>query len=146
VAGEWVAHHVSLVKKDHMTSAYSLIQPNLVVPALVHDGELYIESMEAIEYLDDSVGGTPVVPKRDTSMYTDAQALADFGESLHRSIRFVTFRSGLRGLARLSKKEQHQLKAFLKEGNDGEQLASFYEGYNTINSRRCVYGAPAEIQ
>jgi glutathione S-transferase len=137
--GVWVSRHVSLVKKDHMTDAYSLIQPNLVVPALVHDGELHIESMEIIEYLDGTFGGTPLVPKRDTPLYTDAQALTDFGESLHRSIRFVTFRWGLRGLARLSKKEEHQLQALLKDGNDGEQLASFYAGYDTQSIPEAVY-------
>jgi glutathione S-transferase len=46
-------------------------------------------------------------------------------------IRLETFRWGLRGLARLSEKEKHQLQALLNEGNHGEQLANFYEGYNT---------------
>ena len=47
--GAWVSRQVSLVKKEHLTEAYSKIQPNLVVPALVHDGRLHIESMEIIE-------------------------------------------------------------------------------------------------
>ena len=60
--GRWVSRIVSLVKKDHMTQAYAEIHPNMVVPALVHDGNLYLESMDIIEYLDDAFDGTPLIP------------------------------------------------------------------------------------
>ncbi|MDG1206506.1 MAG: glutathione S-transferase family protein [Pseudomonadales bacterium] len=137
--GAWVSRHVSLVKKDHMTKEYSLIQPNLVVPALVHDGQLHIESMEIIEYLDEAFGGTSLVPNQDTELLADAQALTDLGKTLHRSIRFVTFRWGLRGLARLSSKEENNLRELLKDSADGELLANFYEGYDTKTIPDSVY-------
>lgn len=137
--GAWVSRHVSLVKKDHMTDAYSQIQPNLVVPALVHDGELYIESMDIVEYLDEAFGGTPLVPKHDPELLADALALTDLGKKLHRSIRFVTFRWGLRGLARLSTKEEQQLRELLKNGDDGERLVSFYEAYDSRLIPDAVY-------
>jgi glutathione S-transferase len=137
--GKWVSRHVSLVKKDHMTKTYSLIQPNLVVPALVPDGQLHIESMEIVEYLDEAFGGTPLVPKHDRELLADAQALTDLGKALHRSIRFVTFRWGLRGLARLSSKEEDQLRDLLKDSEDGESLASFYEGYDKQTIPDSVY-------
>jgi len=137
--GAWVSRHVSLVKKDHMTDAYAQIQPNLVVPALVHDGQLYIESMDIIEYLDQTFGGNPLVPRHDPDLLADAQALTELGKQLHRSIRFVTFRWGLRGLARLSAKEEQQLQELLKNGTDGEQLASFYKGYSAKAIGDTVY-------
>ena len=137
--GAWVSRQVSLVKKDHMTEAYSQIQPNLVVPALVHDGELHIESMDIVAYLDDAFGGTPLVPTRDPAKMADAQALTELGEALHRSIRFVTFRWGLRGLARLSSQEEQQLKTLLKDADDGERLISFYEGYDNQSFPDSVY-------
>ncbi|MFK8047050.1 MAG: glutathione S-transferase family protein [Halioglobus sp.] len=129
--GAWVSRQVSLVKKEHLTEAYAHIQPNLVVPALVHDGVLHIESMEIIEYLDDAFGGEPLVPKHDPELLADAQALTQLGKNLHRSIRFVTFRWGLRGLGRLNSKEEKQLKAMLEGGEDGEKLASFYGGFDS---------------
>ena len=137
--GKWVSRRVSLVKKDHMTPAYAQIQPNLVVPALVHDGVLHIESMDIIEYLDDTFEGTPLIPKHDPQLMNDAQALTDLGKSLHRSIRFVTFRWGLRGLARLSKKEEAHLRTLLENAEDGEQLVSFYEGYDDQSIPEAVY-------
>ena len=128
--GAWVSRQVSLVKKQHMTQTYAEIQPNLVVPALVHDGELHIESMDIVAYLDDAFGGPALLPKHDAALMADAQSLTDLGEQLHRSIRFVTFRWGLRGLARLSKKEEGNLRALLNNAADEEQLISFYEGYD----------------
>lgn len=139
VEGAWVSRHVSLVKKEHMTSTYAQIHPNLVVPALVHDGELHLESMEIVEYLDEAFGGKPLVPKNNPELMADAQALTDLGKELHRSIRFVTFRWGLRGLARLSKKEEQQLRELLEHSEDAEQLASFYEGYDARSIPDSVY-------
>jgi glutathione S-transferase len=137
--GAWVSRHVSLIKKDHMTATYAQIHPNLVVPALVHDGVLHIESMDIIEYLDESFGGVPLVPKHDPDLMADARALTELGEQLHRSIRFVTFRWGLRGLARLSNKEEQHLRDLLKNSEDGEQLASFYEGFDSRSIPDAVY-------
>ena len=135
----WVSRQVSLVKKDHMTETYAQIQPNLVVPALVHDGQLHIESMEIIEYLDGVFGGEALIPRHNRTLMADAQALTELGEGLHRSIRFVTFRWGLRGLARLNGKEERQLRSLLKDAKDGEQLIEFYEGYDANTIAESVY-------
>ena len=136
--GAWVSRQVSLIKKDHMTDAYAQIQPNLVVPALVHDGVLHVESMDIVAYLDEAFGGTRLIPVEPEQL-ADAEALTNLGKDLHRSIRFVTFRWGLRGLARLSEKEEAQLKSLLTAGGDGEQLASFYEGWDQDAIPDAVY-------
>ena len=136
--GAWVSRVVSLVKRDHMTPTYALIQPNLVVPALVHDGQLHIESMEIIEYLDDAFGGTRLLPKEAVTL-ADAQALTTLGEELHRSIRFVTFRWGLRGLARLNNKQEDSLRELLADSTDGEQLVEFYQGYSNQSIPEEIY-------
>ncbi len=127
--GRWVSRQVSLVKKDHLTDEYARIQPNLVVPALVHDGVLHIESMEIIAYLDSAFGGTPLAPT-ETKEKQDAEALTRLGEELHRSIRFVTFRWGLGKLGQLNRAEEEKLKALVAVGGDGEKLVEFYEGYD----------------
>lgn len=128
--GTWVSRQVSLIKKEHLTEVYSQIQPNLVVPALVHDGVLHVESMDIVEYIDEAFGGEPLVPKHNPEMLADSIALTDLGKSLHRSIRFVTFRWGLRSLGRLNKKEESHLRSLLIDSKDGENLMSFYESYD----------------
>ncbi len=136
--GTWTSRIVSLVKKDHLTETYSQIHPNLVVPALVHDGELFIESMDIISYLDDAFGGAPLVPKNDPDLLADAERLTEWGKSLHRSIRFVTFRWGLGRLGRLNKTAEAKLKSLLIQG-DGEQLVEFYEGYDQNSIDEQIY-------
>ncbi len=128
--GKWVSRRISLPKKDHMTPEYAAIHPNMVVPALVHDGLLYLESMDIIEYLDNAFGGARLVPldgpHRDATMARVEQA-----KVLHRSIRFVTFHWGLGRLAMLNPKERKALTGLAQQGNDEEQLVSFYDKYST---------------
>lgn len=49
---EWTSHHFDLLKGEHLTSEYFGINPNGVVPTLVHDGVVIIESQDIIDYLD----------------------------------------------------------------------------------------------
>ena len=136
--GRWVSRIVSLVKKDHMTRTYAEIHPNMVVPALVHEGDLFLESMDIIVYLDEAFGGEPLVPRapelREAAMNRVEQA-----KELHRSIRFVTFYWGLGRLAMLNEKERRQLATLAREGDDGERLVEFYDGYSTRTIPESVY-------
>ena len=129
-AGRWVSRVVSLVSKDHMTPAYAAIHPNMVVPALVHDGALYLESMDIIEYLDQTFGGAQLIPS-DADARAATMARVEQAKELHRSIRYVTFRWGLGRLAKLSDKERAQLAELARQGADGEQLVDFYDGYSS---------------
>ena len=138
----WVSRRVSLIRKDHMTPAYAEIHPDLVVPALVHDGQLHLESMDIIGYLDDAFGGAPLVPKDDPAVAEDATELTRLGKELHRSVRFVTFRWGLGSLGRLNPKEEQNLKELLADQQDGERLVAFYEGYDSKGSKG---GFPEEV-
>ena len=136
--GRWVSRIVSLVKKDHMTETYAQIHPNMVVPALVHDGVLYLESMDIIEYLDEAFGGPSLIP-RDRELRDATMKRVELAKVLHRSIRFVTFHWGLGRLAMLSAKERRRLAALAKEGDDGERLVEFYDGYSTGSIPDTVY-------
>lgn len=136
--GRWVSRTVSLIKKDHLTQAYAEIHPNMVVPALVHDGNLFLESMDIIEYLDEAFGGTPLVPRapeqREATMKRVEQA-----KVLHRSIRYVTFYWGLGRLGMLNPKERRRLAALAQQGNDDERLVEFYDGYSSRSIPESVY-------
>lgn len=60
--GSYTFRPVSLIRKEHLDPEYAAIQPNLVVPALVHDGQLHIESMDIIAYLDETWPANPLLP------------------------------------------------------------------------------------
>ena len=137
-SGKWVSRRVSLAKKDHMTETYAAIHPNMVVPALVHDGALYLESMDIIGYLDTAFGGPKLIPD-DPALREATMRRVEQAKVLHRSIRYATFRWGLGQLAMLNSKERDQLAKLARQGSDGEHLVDFYNGYSTRTIPESVF-------
>ena len=136
--GRWVSRIVSLVRRDHMTQTYAEIHPDMVVPALVHDGTLYLESMDIIEYLDATFGGAPLIPTT-PALREAAMARVEQAKVLHTSIRYVTFHWGLGRLAMLNRNERQQLAQLADQGADRENLVSFYEGYSNRTIPESVF-------
>jgi len=50
---DWVDHRVNLAKNEQLRPEYLKLNPNGVVPTLVHDGNVIIDSSVILEYLDD---------------------------------------------------------------------------------------------
>ncbi len=61
----WTSHHIDLRKKENVTPEYFGIHPKGLVPTLVHDGVVHVESNEIIEYLDGRFPNTPLQPASD---------------------------------------------------------------------------------
>ena len=60
---DWESHHLNILKKEHITSEYFGINPNGLVPTLVHDGVVIIESDDIIEYVDNLAPFNPLTPE-----------------------------------------------------------------------------------
>jgi glutathione S-transferase len=58
----WESHALDLKKGETHTPEYFGINPNGVVPTLVHDGVVIIESDDILEYLDDKFPDPPLRP------------------------------------------------------------------------------------
>jgi len=58
----WVDHHLDITKKEHITPEYFGINPNGVVPTLVHDGVVIIESDDIIDHIDQTFPEPPLRP------------------------------------------------------------------------------------
>ncbi|MEM8660151.1 MAG: glutathione S-transferase family protein [Pseudomonadota bacterium] len=136
--GRWVSRAVSLRRKQHLSQAYAKIHPDMVVPALVHDGRLYLESMDIITYLDEAFAGPRLVPQGSDAK-AEAMALVEEAKVLHVSLRYVTFRWGLGRLARLNVKEQKRLQELAANGDDKENLVSFYQAYSGRSIEQSVF-------
>jgi glutathione S-transferase len=136
--GTWTSREVSLIRKDHLTEAYAAIQPNMVVPALVHDGVLWTESMDIVAYLDEAFPDSePLLPRADPER-AGALELVELGKSLHRSLRFVSFRWGLGRLAKLSAEQEAELERLERDGSP-ERLLEFYSRYDRDEIPESVY-------
>ncbi len=61
---DWVDHRVNLAANEHLTPAYLALNPNGVVPTLVHDGNAIVDSSVICEYLEE-VFPEPALSPRD---------------------------------------------------------------------------------
>ena len=59
---EWHGHYLDILKGEHFTPEYLKLNPMAVVPTLVHDGEVLVESTVICEYLDDAFPERPLKP------------------------------------------------------------------------------------
>jgi glutathione S-transferase len=58
----WTSHHLNLRANEHVTSDYQRINPKGVVPTLVHDGQVVIESNDILLYLEEHFPDPPLCP------------------------------------------------------------------------------------
>ena len=126
--GSYTFRPVSLIRKEHLDPEYAAIQPNLVVPALVHDGQLHIESMDIIAYLDETWPANPLLPASSSEREL-CEALVSLGKTLHVSVRYVSFHWGLRGLGKLNEHEEMTLRQ-LEQAGSPEHLVDFYSRFD----------------
>ncbi|MDP6172821.1 MAG: glutathione S-transferase family protein [Rhodospirillales bacterium] len=58
----WENRHVDIFKFEHLEPDYLRLNPNGVVPTLVDDGTVFIESTVINEYIDDAFPGAALAP------------------------------------------------------------------------------------
>ena len=89
---EWTSHPVDLTRNEHTTEWYLGINPRGVVPVLVHDGVVHIESNDLLEYLDAlpaPSGAESFLPQDEAERGRVRESL-DLEDSLHMDLRTVT--------------------------------------------------------
>ena len=85
---DWGSEHLSLRDGDQYEPAYLALNPNGVVPTLVDDGHVIIESQVILEYLDDAYPEPPLRPANATErarMRLWTKQLDEGGACLHGS-------------------------------------------------------------
>jgi len=59
----WTNRHVNLAAAEHLTPEFKAMNPRSVVPVLVHDGNVIVESSVICSYLDEVFPEPPLMPK-----------------------------------------------------------------------------------
>jgi glutathione S-transferase len=61
----WTSRPIDFARREHLTADYLKLNPNGVVPTLVHDGQPVIDSSVICEYLEEiaPASGTPLMPQ-----------------------------------------------------------------------------------
>ncbi len=85
----WESHVVDLKTLQNNEPWYLGINPRGLVPCLVHDGDVHIESNDIIEYLEEAFPEPPLIPADLKQRIHDALQMED---ELHLDLRVLTFR------------------------------------------------------
>jgi glutathione S-transferase len=88
---EWTGHEIDLRAGDQVRPEYLKLNPNGVVPTLVHDGIPVVESTLINEYLDDVVPETPVRPADPRALAAMRLWTKAIDEGLHYAIGAMSF-------------------------------------------------------
>jgi glutathione S-transferase len=75
----WTSHHMNLPGNEHCTADYQRINPRGVVPTLVHDGQVVIESNDIILYLDEHFPKPALQPTDDAERRAMHARIAEAG-------------------------------------------------------------------
>lgn len=78
----WTSHHLDIRTGEHITPEYFEIHPIGLVPALVHDGDVWIDSNDIIRYLDETYPEPRLTPV-DGIQVAQIAAWMDLASSIH---------------------------------------------------------------
>ena len=85
----WNSHVINLIKQEQFSRWFLGINPRGLVPTLVHDGDVHIESNEIMAYLDDVYKDNKLFP---IDLIDEINKDLAFEDSLHHDLRRLTFR------------------------------------------------------
>jgi glutathione S-transferase len=95
---DFVSHEVDLLRGDQHDPKYVKLNPNHVVPTLVHDGTALIESTLINEYLDEVFPDPPMWPSDPRRRHAARLWTKLLDEKIQAAIAVVTFAIGPRNL------------------------------------------------
>ena len=85
----FTSHQINLSAGENFSEWFQGINPRSLVPVLIHDGEVHIESNDILEYLEGCFKESPLIPE---NMEEKIRELLKFEDNLHVDIRNITFK------------------------------------------------------
>ena len=123
---EYQSRNIDLKNGEHTKPWYLGINPRGVVPVLIHDGDVHIESNDILRYIEDTfpTPGHAWIPGEESQREL-TEKLLDLEDELHTHIRVATM--GFMFPQAAVKKSEAELEAYAKNGADDphrdEQIA-----------------------
>ncbi|MGJ8598260.1 glutathione S-transferase family protein, partial [Sulfitobacter sp.] len=109
---EWTSHHVNLIAKEHLKPHFMGINPRGLVPVLVHDGKVIIESNDILEYLEAEFPEPALIPADKAGQVHELLKQED---DLHMDIRALTMRFVFPSF--LTKRPSSDIEAYENSGS-----------------------------
>jgi glutathione S-transferase len=96
----WVSHQIDIAKQENITPAYFAIHPKGLVPTLVHDGRVYIESNDILDYLEAAFPTPSFTPKAAAERAQIADWLKQSADLHIPSIKTLNYANNMAKMAR----------------------------------------------
>ena len=96
----WASRELNLRKSEHLAPEYLRLNPDGVVPTLVHDGEVVRESSVIVEYLDEAFPDPPLAPSDPLGRARMRVWMVQIDESVHPATGTVTWALSTRHVMR----------------------------------------------
>ena len=108
---DWVSHPINLVKRENNSDWFMGINPRGLVPVLVHDGQVHIESNDILDYLEQLYPEPPLMPVQQSA---ELATLLQAEDDLHVDLRNLTMR--FTAPAKLMQRSEEQLRQYQSSG------------------------------
>lgn len=125
----WTSHELNLMKQENLTEEYFGINPNAVVPSLVDNGIVVIESVDIIDYLDEKYSPGSLRPESEA----DQKAMYDWmylASNNHLSIKTYMY-ANIGKKSGNMKRSTEQMEEYRKNQTTNEALLRFHERFNS---------------
>jgi glutathione S-transferase len=115
----WKGHHFDLRRGEHLNPDYLKLNPKGVVPTLIHDGTVLVESTAINEYLDEVFPEPPLKPKDPVGRARMRVWTKLVDEGIHPATTTITFATTFRGM--MLQKTPQELEDHLRRMPDLEK-------------------------
>ena len=125
----WTSHHLNLPAREHATPEYQSINPGGVVPTLVHDGQVVIESNDILTYLDEHFPEPPLRPEA-ADERREMDSLIEAASAIQSAIKVLSHELLFRPFRQVDAEEV----AFFEAHHNDPELAAFLRDYSEENA------------
>lgn len=118
---DWTPHSINLIKKENATPWFLGVNPRGVVPVLIDNGDVHVESNDILKYLDEHYAqpNHSYFFDNDTSLAMQAQSLLALEGQHHLNLRLLTIVFGP-----LKMKDEKAVKKFEENGNPDQERST----------------------
>ena len=108
---EWKSHQINLQKQEQFGDWFLGINPRGLVPTLVYDGNVYIESNDIMFFIESINSNINLIPIK---YIKEIEESLEYEDSLHQDLRILTFRFivphflGKKNLKKLNNKKNNK--------------------------------------
>ena len=122
----WTSHEVDLERHEHLAPAYLAVNAKGVVPALVEDGYVVVESSDIMTYLDERFPDPPLRPASENAC-TEMSVWVARQDSIQRSLKILSHEFLFKPVARKSDADIARYESLLSN----PELAAFHREFSS---------------